>query len=460
MEEVFYDASLVTPAWVESVRRPRHHARPRPPRPALRPGRQARQRRGPAGRGPGADPHRVGPGGSHHAPRRGRAIPRAAPAAELVCIAALRPRAHAGAARASTPSWGMAPRDVAAPGAAGGRRPRDDRAGGRPLLDWMVAAPPARPRARERGRPATQEQRAGLARAPPRDTEFGLRPRLRRHPLGGGLPGAGAARAIPRLRRSWARACCWGAQDLTWPGRPRYWVKTSGTTAGGKILPITPEALASHRKGGWDAILMAAERVGRRAAAGRLAPVSGREQHAAPHGEGGWSATSRAWCVRACPRSSAAATRRARRSPPSATGRPASTRWPTRARGRTCGSCAGMPSWILVLFDRIARAGWPGAPRDPRRVLAPLKVFIHGGVAFAPYRAVFEQWIGRRWSRGGLSRLGGLRRAADGARRRPDPHAGLRDLLRVHPGRGPGRRAAPAAHRGRRRAGPRLCGGR
>jgi hypothetical protein len=39
-------------------------------------------------------------------------------------------------------------------------------------------------------------------------------------------------------------------------------VKTSGTTAGDKLIPVTPKAFASHRRGGWDALVMAVERVG------------------------------------------------------------------------------------------------------------------------------------------------------------------------------------------------------
>jgi len=63
------------------------------------------------------------------------------------------------------------------------------------------------------------------------------------------------------FRPLWTRALE-GERDVTWPGRPRYWVKTSGTTAGDKTIPVTPEAFASHRKGGWDALLLAAAKVG------------------------------------------------------------------------------------------------------------------------------------------------------------------------------------------------------
>ena len=43
------------------------------------------------------------------------------------------------------------------------------------------------------------------------------------------------------FRPLWGRALD-GASDVTWPGRPRHWVKTSGTTAGDKAIPVTPQA--------------------------------------------------------------------------------------------------------------------------------------------------------------------------------------------------------------------------
>ena len=70
-----------------------------------------------------------------------------------------------------------------------------------------------------------------------------------------------------RFQPLWNRAIN-GERDLTWPGRPRYWVKTSGTTAGDKMIPVTSEAFRAHRKGGWDALLIAAERAGFEGVAG------------------------------------------------------------------------------------------------------------------------------------------------------------------------------------------------
>jgi hypothetical protein len=63
-------------------------------------------------------------------------------------------------------------------------------------------------------------------------------------------------------------------------------VKTSGTTSGDKVIPVTREALASHRKGGWDALLMATERVGARHLIGGPMLFLGGSTAARPAGAG------------------------------------------------------------------------------------------------------------------------------------------------------------------------------
>lgn len=37
-----------------------------------------------------------------------------------------------------------------------------------------------------------------------------------------------------------------GSSDILWPGRPKYWAKTSGTTSGIKYIPITRDSLPNH----------------------------------------------------------------------------------------------------------------------------------------------------------------------------------------------------------------------
>src|SRR5260370_11177297 len=78
--------------------------------------------------------------------------------------------------------------------------------------------------------------------------------------------------------------------------------------------------------------------------------------------------------------------------------------WPTRlaavaelVQRQDLRLLSGMPSWMLVLFERIARERQAvGLPlRDLGQLWPHLRVFVHGGVSFAPYRAVFAEWMGR-----------------------------------------------------------------
>ena len=51
-------------------------------------------------------------------------------------------------------------------------------------------------------------------------------------------------RTYTEFQPLWARAAE-GETDVAWPGRPRYWVKTSGTTAG-DIIQVMTEGFLLH----------------------------------------------------------------------------------------------------------------------------------------------------------------------------------------------------------------------
>ncbi len=58
---------------------------------------------------------------------------------------------------------------------------------------------------------------------------------------------------------------------------------------------------------------------------------------------------------------------------------------------------AGIPSWLLVLFEQVREVG---ARRGLRvetlhDVWPRLEVVVHGGVQWGPYRALFDRWFGR-----------------------------------------------------------------
>jgi GH3 auxin-responsive promoter len=228
-----------------------------------------------------------------------------------------------------------------------------------------------------------------------RDTEFGL------------AHGFSHIRSIDDYRarvplrdylglKPWLDVAAHVGPGVTWPSRAPYWVKTSGTTAGDKAIPVTEAAFRSHRCGGWDALLMAAERVGgAMLLGGPLLFLGGSTALASAHGAlvGDLSGVA----VHRLPRPL-----RRRYSPGE---RVASIPdWPTRlaavatlVQRQDLRLLSGMPSWMLVLFDRVAQERrHTGRPVGALCELWPhCSVFVHGGVSFAPYRAVFEQWMGR-----------------------------------------------------------------
>jgi hypothetical protein len=222
-----------------------------------------------------------------------------------------------------------------------------------------------------------------------RDTEFG-----RAHDFVGIRSVADYQARVPLrryldFRRYWQRALQ-GVPDVTWPGRPRHWVKTSGTTAGDKLIPVTTDALASHRQGGWDALFMAVERTGGAQLLGGAMLFLGGTSQLTPIGDGALVGDLSGLAVR--------------RLPPGLRGRyspgpdiAAIPDWPTRlariaerVAGQDLRLLSGMPSWMLLVLEHVARR------RSLRACWPDLRVFIHGGVEFGPYRSAFEQWLDRR----------------------------------------------------------------
>jgi GH3 auxin-responsive promoter len=236
-----------------------------------------------------------------------------------------------------------------------------------------------------------EETLRGLVRTA-RDTEFGLA-----HGFHGLRSAADYQTRVPvrdylRFKPSWDAALA-GTADVTWPGRTQTWVKTSGTTAGDKAIPVTAEAHRSHRRGGWDALLMAVERVGgRRLLGGPMLMLGGSSTLERTPG-GALIGDLSGVMVRRLP-----PVLRDRYSPGPAIA--AIPDWERRIAAmaelverQDLRLISGMPSWTLILLEHVARrrgvanlAGlWP-----------ELGVFVHGGVSFAPYRGVVEERLGRR----------------------------------------------------------------
>ena len=60
--------------------------------------------------------------------------------------------------------------------------------------------------------------------------------------------------------------------------------------------------------------------------------------------------------------------------------------------GRDIRSISGTPSWLLLLFERLAELR-PDAGRDLTRIWPRLELVVHGGVRFDPYKPQFDSWL-------------------------------------------------------------------
>ena len=269
-----------------------------------------------------------------------------------------------------------------------------------PWLDWYAG------RRRRRlealwGRPAeVQEVALRLLLWSASDTEFGLKHGFRSIRTVAQFQERVPVREYADFRPFWDRAVA-GARSVTWPGRCRDWVKTSGTTSGDKMIPVTSDAFASHRKGGWDALLLACSRVGARHLLGGPMLFLGGSTQLKNVGAGCRVGDLSGLAMRRLPPAI-----RSRYSPGPGVG--AIPDWERRieavadlAAAQDLRLISGMPSWMVILFERVARqrqaAGRP--VRDLAECWPQLRVMIHGGVAFAPYAGVFEEWMGGRLDR-------------------------------------------------------------
>ena len=54
--------------------------------------------------------------------------------------------------------------------------------------------------------------------------------------------------------RSYVDRVVAGEADILWPGKPRYFSKTSGTTSGVKYIPISKESMPTHIKTAQNAL--------------------------------------------------------------------------------------------------------------------------------------------------------------------------------------------------------------
>jgi len=182
-----------------------------------------------------------------------------------------------------------------------------------------------------------------------------------------------------------------GAADILWPNKPIYFAKTSGTTSGAKYIPITETSIKHQVEASRNAILNYIEETGNADFVNgkmiflqgspvltekngvKLGRLSGISAHYVPN----YLQKNRlpSWetnCIED---------------------------WDTKVNTiveetihEDMTVIAGIPSWVQMYFEKLNTAG----NKKVGELFKNFNLFIYGGVNYEPYRAKFENLIGRK----------------------------------------------------------------
>jgi hypothetical protein len=182
-----------------------------------------------------------------------------------------------------------------------------------------------------------------------------------------------------------------GASDILWKGKPLYFAKTSGTTSGAKYIPLTKESMPTHIEAARNAILNYIHETGNANFVNgkmiflqgspileekngiQLGRLSGIVAHFVPkylqkNRMPSWETN----CIED---------------------------WETKVDaivGETINEnmtvISGIPSWVQMYFEKLQKE----KNKPVGDIFKNFNLFIYGGVNYEPYRAKFENLIGRK----------------------------------------------------------------
>ncbi|WP_435578616.1 GH3 auxin-responsive promoter family protein [Gilvibacter sp.] len=181
-----------------------------------------------------------------------------------------------------------------------------------------------------------------------------------------------------------------GKPDILWPGKPLYFAKTSGTTSGAKYIPLTKQSMPEHIKAARNAILSYIAETGNADFVdGKMIFLQGSPEMDEKNGikTGRLSGIVAHYVPSYLQKN---------RMPSWQTN--CIEDWETKVDAiveetirEDMRVISGIPSWVQMYFERLIEQG-----AKPVGELFPnFNLFIYGGVNFAPYKARFEQLIGR-----------------------------------------------------------------
>ena len=182
-----------------------------------------------------------------------------------------------------------------------------------------------------------------------------------------------------------------GEKNILWKGKPLYFAKTSGTTSGAKYIPLTKESMPFHIEAARNAILHYIHETGNADFVDgkmiflqgspileeknsiKLGRLSGIVAHFVPkylqkNRMPSWETN----CIED---------------------------WETKVNAiveetfdQNMTVISGIPSWVQMYFEKLHQKG--GKPVG--EIFKNFNLFIYGGVNYEPYRAKFENLIGRK----------------------------------------------------------------
>jgi len=187
-------------------------------------------------------------------------------------------------------------------------------------------------------------------------------------------------------------------RDVTWPGQAPYWALSSGTTSGStKYIPVSREMLASNRKAATTTLaFFLAGNPGTPLFTGRVFFLGGSTTLRDVRPAGTASTPIFAGDLSGIAAVEVASALRPYTFPP--LNLALSSDWDAKVQTLAEQSAklpitmlSGVPSWLLVLFDRLKKLTGKQRICD---VWPMLRLVIHGGTKFDPYRKLFQQEIG------------------------------------------------------------------
>ncbi|NNE27475.1 MAG: GH3 auxin-responsive promoter family protein [Saprospiraceae bacterium] len=180
-----------------------------------------------------------------------------------------------------------------------------------------------------------------------------------------------------------------GRSNILWPGKPKYFGKTSGTTSGVKYIPISQESIKFHIKTARNTILNYIAITRKNVFSGKMIFLSGSPELE----DKGGIATGR---LSGIVNHEVPAWVRPNQLPSYQTNcieewEPKLDKIVDETYLEDMSLISGIPPWVQMYYERLQiRSG----KSTMREIFPNLKLFIHGGVNYKPYQPILEKLHG------------------------------------------------------------------